>query len=223
MSVYLKVCCIMSEGEAARAVARGAHALGLVSHMPSGPGVIDEATIAAIVSGVPAGVETVLLTSATSADAIVAQQRRTGASALQLVDAVAEAELRRLRAALPAIRLIQVLHVRDRTVLDEARAVEPLVDALLLDSGNPGAAVRTLGGTGQTHDWSISAALCAAARIPVFLAGGLRPDNVATAIAAVRPSGVDLCSGLRTDGALDDTKLAAFTAALSLQPRPLFA
>jgi phosphoribosylanthranilate isomerase len=224
-AVFWKVCCIMSVAEARAAVSAGAHALGLVSHMPSGPGVIDEGLIAEIVASVTsagAGVETVLLTSALDADTIAGQQRRTGASALQLVDAVPFDELQRLRGLVPGVRLIQVIHVRDAAAVDEARAVAPLVDGLLLDSGNPGAPVRTLGGTGQTHDWAVSAAVCAAVEIPVFLAGGLRTDNVAAAIAAVRPAGVDLCSGLRTDGRLDPAKLTTFGARLALRRHALF-
>jgi phosphoribosylanthranilate isomerase len=222
-AVFWKVCCIMSVAEARAAVSVGAHALGLVSRMPSGPGVIDEALIAEIVASVQsAGVETVLLTSALDAETIAAQQRRTGASSLQLVDAVSQDELVRLREMAPGVRLIQVIHVRDATAVDEARTVAPFVDALLLDSGNPGAAVRTLGGTGRTHDWSVSAAVCAAVEIPVFLAGGLRPDNVAEAIAAVRPAGVDLCSGLRTEGRLDAAKLTTFGARLALRRHALF-
>ena len=74
------------------------------------------------------------------------------------------------------------------------------VDALLLDSGRPDAQVKTLGGTGLTHDWALSAEIVAQVDRPVFLAGGLRESNVAEAIAQVKPFGVDLCSGVRTEG-----------------------
>src|SRR4051812_34087981 len=101
--------------------------------MPSGPGVIDEATIREIVAEVPPHVATYLLTSQTSVAAIVAQQRATGASTLQLVDAHPPGLLRELRAALPAVRLVQVIHVRDEHACRQAREVAPLVDGLLLD------------------------------------------------------------------------------------------
>lgn len=196
------------------AIEHGATAIGLVSEMPSGPGVIDEATIREVVAGVAGQVATFLLTSKTTVAAIVAQQQATGASTLQLVDAHTPELLRELRVALPDVGLVQVIHVRDDDACRQAREVAPLVDGLLLDSGDPGAALRTLGGTGQVHDWRISRQICAEARIPVLLAGGLRPDNVAAALAEVRPSGVDVCSGLRTDGRLDPVKLRGFVRAL---------
>lgn len=213
MSMGLKVCCMMSREEVALAAAAGADALGFVSAMPSGPGPIDEALIAELITGMPAGPASVLLTSRVTADEIAAQQKRTRAGVLQLVDFVAHDELRRLREALPGVALMQVIHVTGPASVDEAVAVAPLVDVLLLDSGNPNAAVRELGGTGRVHDWSLSRAIVADAGRPVFLAGGLKPDNVREAIAAVRPFGVDVCSGVRTNGRLDPGKLAAFVLA----------
>ena len=213
----VKICCIASLAEARLAIAAGAQALGLVSAMPSGPGVIDEGLIAEIAAGVAAPVETFLLTSQVSAAAIVAQHRRCRTSTLQLVDHVAFAELGRLRDALPGVRLVQVIHVTGPASVDEAVAVAPQVDAILLDSGNPGAAIKALGGTGRTHDWRLSgqirAALVALGR-PLYLAGGLNAGNVAAAVAAVQPFGLDLCSSVRVDGRLDAARLAAFFAAL---------
>lgn len=214
MRVRFKVCCLASPAEAALAVRHGASAVGLVSAMPSGPGPIPEADIAAIAGTVPPGVATFLLTCLTDADALIAQQRRCGCDTLQLVDAVLPAVLRRLRDELPGVRLVQVIHVLDESSVAGALAVAPLVDALLLDSGNPRLAVKELGGTGRVHDWSLSRRIVAECGRPVFLAGGLRPDNAAAALAAVRPHALDVCSGLRTDGALDEAKLAAFVRAL---------
>lgn len=214
----LKVCCIASADEARLAIAAGADALGLVSAMPSGPGVVAEATIADVVATVPPPVATFLLTSRVDAAGIIAQLDRTGASTVQLVDAVAPAELVVLRAARPAARLVQVIHVLDEASVDEARAALPHVHALLLDSGNPRLAVKELGGTGRVHDWALSRRVRDAADavgVPVFLAGGLRADNVGDAVCAVRPFGVDVCSGVRTDGRLDTAKLGAFAAALA--------
>lgn len=210
----LKVCCIESVDEAQLAIAHGASALGLVSAMPSGPGVIDEALIAEIAARVPPTIETFLLTSRQDADAIVAQQRACRTSTLQLVDHVPHAELRRLRAVLPGIRLVQVIHVADQGSVDEAAAVAPLVDAVLLDSGNPTLAVKQLGGTGRVHDWALSARIRERIGVPLFLAGGLRPENVAQAVATVRPFGLDICSGVRSGGRLDAAKLQRFVAAL---------
>jgi phosphoribosylanthranilate isomerase len=210
----VKVCCIGSLEEARLAVEAGASALGLVSEMPSGPGVISEALIAEIARGVPPGVATFLLTSRLEARAIVEQQRRTRASTLQLCDRVSADVHRALRESLPGIRLVQVVHVKGETALDEAREVAARVDALLLDSGNPDLQTKQLGGTGRRHDWALSRRIREAAPVPVYLAGGLRPENVAEAVAEVGPFGLDVCSGLRTSGALDPRKLAAFFAAV---------
>ncbi|GLC24155.1 phosphoribosylanthranilate isomerase [Roseisolibacter agri] len=213
--VRLKVCCIASHGEVALAVAHGADAVGLVSAMPSGPGVIDEALIAELAPRVPPPVATFLLTSGTDAATIIAQARRCAVNTLQLVDAVSPDALVTLRAELPAVRLVQVIHVLDDASVREALEVAPLVDALLLDSGNPRLAVKELGGTGRVHDWALSRAIRDGAGVPVFLAGGLRAENVGEAVAAVAPFGVDVCSGVRTGGHLDAAKLDAFARALA--------
>jgi phosphoribosylanthranilate isomerase len=211
MPPCVKVCCIASLDEAHLAIDAGAAALGLVSTMPSGAGVIDEATIAAVAAAVPREVQTFLLTAHTDAAAIVAQHRRCRTTTLQLVDSLAPRELRDLRRALPRVRLVQVAHVTGPSALDEALAVAPMVDALLLDSGNPALAVKQWGGTGRTHDRAVSREIVQRAGVPVWLAGGLNPGNVAEAIATVCPHGLDLCDGVRdSEGRLDAGKLRAF-------------
>lgn len=210
----VKICCIASIDEAWLAIRHGASALGLVSEMPSGPGPIPEAHIATIAAAVPPPIATFLLTSKQDPVEIIAQQRRCGASTLQLVDEIAPGGHRELRRALPGIRLVQVIHVQDEGAIDEAVMIAPEVDALLLDSGRPKLAVKELGGTGRTHDWEISRRLREAVSVPVFLAGGLHPGNVAEAVRRVGPWGVDLCSGVRTEGRLDEGKLAAFFGSL---------
>ena len=211
----IKICCIGSVDEARLAVATGADALGLVSAMPSGPGVISDETIVEIAASIPPPVASVLLTSRTDPDAIADQQRATGASVLQLVDAVSPGAHRQLERDLPGIRRVQVIHIRSRADIDNALAMVPHVDGLLLDSGNPGASTPTLGGTGTVHDWTLSRAVVERSSVPVVLAGGLNAGNVAEAIRTVRPFGVDVCSGVRTNGQLDADKLAAFVDAVA--------
>ena len=206
----VKICCIRSFAEAALAIRHGANAIGLVSAMPSGPGVIAEETIAEIAATVPPGVATFLLTSRRDADSIIAQQRRCRVNTLQLCDSVEPGCHAKLRAALPGIALVQVIHVPGPESVDEAMSVADSVDALLLDSGNQRLAVKELGGTGRTHDWRISRKIVEAVRVPVYLAGGLNPENVATAIREVQPFGLDICSGLRTNGNLDEGKVKRF-------------
>jgi len=212
MPMRLKVCCIASREEAALAIRYGASAVGLVSAMPSGPGPIDEALIAEIAAAVPPPVATFLLTCATSAAAIIDQVQRCRPSTVQLVDAVAPGVYAELRLAIPATRLVQVIHVQDESSVAEAVEASRHADALLLDSGNPKLAVKELGGTGRAHDWRLSRCIVEAVGVPVFLAGGLNPGNVREAMATVRPFGIDVCSGLRSEGRLDEAKLAAFSA-----------
>ncbi|MEM7078040.1 MAG: phosphoribosylanthranilate isomerase [Pseudomonadota bacterium] len=206
----MKVCCISSPAEAALAVEYGADALGLVAEMPSGPGILRDAQVREIAATVPPGVDTFLLTSLTEAAGIVEQVRFCGTTTVQIVSHIDPKQYPAIIERLPNVRRVQVIHVQDEQALDLITRYAPFVHAFLLDSGRPDAAVAELGGTGRTHDWRISARFVTATDKPVFLAGGLRPDNVAAAIAQVQPYGIDLCSGVRSDDQLDATKLAAF-------------
>ncbi|MGA2384780.1 MAG: phosphoribosylanthranilate isomerase [Gemmatimonadales bacterium] len=205
---------MQSAAEIALAVRYGADAVGFVSAMPSGVGPISEELIAELIPTVPVGVASFLLTSSRSAEAIADQVRRLAPTTVQIVDrpeAGCRAALRRL---LPATRIVQVVHVTGPEAVAVAVAAAPEADAILLDSGNPALRVKELGGTGRTHDWTTSRRIRGAVGVPVWLAGGLTPDNVASAIQAVRPYGVDVCSGVRTAGKLDEAKVARFVEAV---------
>jgi phosphoribosylanthranilate isomerase len=212
MRPRVKVCCISSVEEARVAVEHGASALGLVSEMPSGPGVISEELIAEIAARVPPPVATFLLTCRQDAASIIEQQRRCRVNTLQLCDRVPSEVYADLRAELPGVSLVQVVHVGGEESFEEAMTVARHVDALLLDSGNQSLAVKELGGTGRTHDWRVSQRIVEASPVPVFLAGGLKPENVAEAVSIVRPFALDICSGVRTGGRLDAEKLKLFFA-----------
>ncbi|NOX83124.1 MAG: phosphoribosylanthranilate isomerase [Alphaproteobacteria bacterium] len=227
MTVHFKVCCIRSADEAALAVAAGAAAVGLVGEMPNGPGQISDDDIREIAASVHRShgdkIWTALLTSRTDGAAIADHIAATGVNTVQIVDAPASGAYAVIRKAHAHIRLMQVIHVEDAGAIETARQAAQSVDVILLDSGKPSTAARTLGGTGDTHDWTISRQIIEAVRVPVFLAGGLGPDNVAEAVAAVGPYGVDICSGIRdkTDGyRLVPEKLEAFAGALGqISPR----
>ena len=206
----VKICCIASIEEARLAVAHGASALGLVSEMPSGPGVIPEALIREIAAAIPPAVSSFLLTCKQDAASIIRQQRHARVNTLQLCDRPEAGAYGELREALPGISIVQVVHVTGPEAVDEARAVAPHVDAILLDSGNQSLAVKELGGTGRTHDWTLSRRIRETVSVPVFLAGGLKPANIAEAVRQVGPFGVDVCSGVRTGGKLDEIELAEF-------------
>ncbi len=200
------------------AIEAGAWALGLVAEMPSGVGPISDQLIADIARCVPSTIETFLLTSRVQADAIIGHHNFCGTTTIQLVDHVAHDDLRKLRQRLPGVRLLQVIHVLDEHSITQAVAVAPLVDMILLDSGNPALKIKELGGTGRTHNWRLSKIIRERIKVPLFLAGGLNPGNVSEAIMAVQPYGVDLCSGIRTNGRLVGAGLSAFFDSVANTP-----
>ncbi|MBV9214753.1 MAG: phosphoribosylanthranilate isomerase [Acidobacteria bacterium] len=197
------------------AITFGASAIGLVGRMPSGPGPIPDKTIQRIARTVSPPIATFLLTSEQWAAGIIDHHHRTYTNTIQIVDELEEREYETIRAALPAIKLVQVIHVLGGASVDEACEIAPLVDAILLDSGNPKLAVKELGGTGRRHDWRVSRTIVETCGKPVFLAGGLNAENVREAIDIVAPFGLDVCSGVRTDGRLDPIKLDAFFSAVN--------
>ena len=209
-----KICCIQSVDEARLAVAHGASALGLVSAMPSGPGVLEEDLIREIALSVPPPVATFLLSSLTDSSLLAEQVRYCACNTLQLCDRTSAETRRRIRKQVPGVRLVQVVHVTGPHSVKEAREAEQGSDALLLDSGNPAAAAKELGGTGRTHDWTLASQIVRAAQVPVFLAGGLHAANVRDAWQQVQPFALDLCGSLRTANRLDAAKLKAFVDAL---------
>ncbi len=206
----VKICCISSIEEAKMAIIYGASALGLVSAMPSGPGVISEELIAEISALVPPDVSTFLLTSKQDVKSIIEQQRRCQVNTIQICDNFRLEKYQDLRDAMPGIDLVKVVHVTGEESVEEAVAVAPLVDAILLDSGNKYLAIKQLGGTGKVHNWDISKKIRELVDVPLYLAGGLNSENVAAAIKQVSPFGLDVCTGVRTNNKLDETKLSNF-------------
>ena len=188
----------------------GASAIGLVARMPSGPGPISDDLIREIAATVPPPVATFLLTSETSVDEIIRHHQRTNTNTIQIVDSLSEGTYAQLRSSLPSVKIVQVIHVIDEHSVDEAIRIAESVDAILLDSGNPSLKIKELGGTGRVHNWELSRRIRINAKCPVFLAGGLNPENVRQAIETVRPFGVDVCSGVRIGGNLDIRKLESF-------------
>lgn len=215
MRTRIKICCMASFEEAQLAIGAGADAVGFVGRPPSSsPRAMDDATIAAIATLVPPPVATFLLTAEPAAAGISRHVHATGVSAVQIITHLSASESEQLPKLLPATRRVQVIHVEDRSALDLIDQYAPYVHAFLLDSGRPTLPTPQYGGTGRTHDWSVSAEFVRRSPRPVFLAGGLSPGNVGEAMKTVRPFGVDLCSGVRTEGRLDRQKLEAFIKAV---------
>lgn len=214
MRPRIKICCIADELEAAAVISYGASAIGLVGAMPSGPGTISDEQIRKIAALVPPPIATFLLTSRQTPVEIVAHHHRTKTNTIQIVDELEGRDYASIRRELPYVKIVQVIHVRDESSVDEAAAVADGVDAILLDSGNPHLAVKELGGTGRRHDWRLSRTIVETCGKPVFLAGGINAGNIREAIETVAPFGLDLCSGVRTNGKLDLRKLESFFSAV---------
>jgi len=208
--IRVKICCIASEEEAGIAINSGASAIGLVARMPSGPGPISDELIRQIAKTIPPPVATFMLTSETSVEKIIEHHYRTNTNTIQIVDKLSKGNYAQLKSELPDIKIVQVIHVIDESSVEEALAVSGMVDAILLDSGNPKLKIKELGGTGRVHNWKLSRRIVDSVKCPVFLAGGLNPDNVRQAIIEVQPFAVDVCSGVRTDGHLDRKKVELF-------------
>jgi phosphoribosylanthranilate isomerase len=214
MRTRIKVCCISSLLEAKMAINLGADALGLVGKMPNGPGPIPDWLISEIVKTIHPPIASFLLTSEQASEEIIYHVKRVDTNTVQIVDELTTGTYDDIRTALPHLKIVQVIHVTDDKSIDEAVRLSSSVDALLLDSGNPKASLKTLGGTGNVHNWEISREIVKAVSIPVFLAGGLHAGNVRQAIEKVQPFGVDVCSGIRTEGKLDLNKAEAFIRAV---------
>ena len=210
MRTRIKICCIKSLEEAKIAIKLGADAIGLVGRMPSGPGPIPDGLIRQISLSIPPLVNSFLLTCETSVDEVIKHHRRTCTDTIQLVDLLSAGSYSQLKEALPAIRIVQVIHIMDSSSSELAIKISGQVDAILLDSGNPNLKIKELGGTGRVHDWSVSRQIRENAKCPIILAGGLKPENVREAIEQVHPFAVDVCSGVRTNGLLDKEKVHTF-------------
>ena len=212
--VKVKICCISSIEEARLAVAYGAAAIGLVGRMPSGPGIITDELIHSIAKTVLPPIDSFLLTSETTAEAIIAHHNKVNTTTIQIVDALSGREYHKIREAIPHVKLVQVIHVMDEKAVQEAIEISEWVDAILLDSGNPNLSTKVLGGTGKTHNWDLSKKIREKISLPIFLAGGINKDNIRKAIDHVQPFGIDLCSSVRTNGQLDERKLEELFKAL---------
>jgi len=214
MKVKVKICCISSIEEASLAIAHGAAAIGLVGRMPSGPGIITDELIQSIAKTVLPPIDSFLLTSETTAEAIIAHHNKVNTTTIQMVDALTDRQYHKIREAIPHVKLVQVIHVLDEKSVQEAIEISEWVDAILLDSGNPNLSTKVLGGTGKTHNWDISKKIRENIKIPTYLAGGINKDNIRMAIEHVEPFGIDLCSSVRTIGQLDERKLESLFKAL---------
>jgi phosphoribosylanthranilate isomerase len=210
----VQVAGVSSLEEALLCCKAGVGALGFTLGLPYG--IHDDLTedkARSIILKLPGNVLPVLITYISTANEACRLARYTGASAVQFHGGVSSRELLAFRDACPHTRTIARVTVADEQAVEEAaRFQAPLWDAIILDSFDPDTGRR--GATGIMHDWSISARIVQVSIVPVILAGGLRPDNVAEAIQAVHPHAVDAHTGLEeADGTRSPAKIAAFAEA----------
>lgn len=191
----VKICGITNIEDALAAVSFGADALGFhVGEVKGSRNIISREEAAKIISQLPPGFETVLVTTSLDADAIVEAARVTHVAAVQFHTDMTVEGILAIKEKLPNVRAYKAVHVHDEYSIDEARKYEKVADAILLDT--EAKEKGQVGGTGKTHDWEVSRKIVEAVSLPVILAGGLNPDNVAEAIKKVRPQMVDVNSGV---------------------------
>lgn len=203
----VKICGITDLNDMEAALAGGTDALGfLVGITHQAEDKIDPRIARELVRKVPPFVSTVVVTHLTNPNEIVALQQYIQASTLQIHDYVPPLEINCIRNLLPGVKIIKAIHVIDETSVELAKSFEPYVDALLLDSRT----TTRIGGTGVTHDWNISRRIVTECSLPIILAGGLTPENVFNAVLKVQPFGVDVNSGVESNGKKDYLKVTAF-------------
>lgn len=209
-AMRVKICGVRRVEDALAAVAAGADAVGcLVGLDYATPDRVDPQKARAIFAALPPFVARVLVTHRTVLAEVIALMHDSGATVAQLHGDFPLVAISALREALPYAAIVKSVHVTGDDTIAAALAAGRVADAVLLDTKTR----ERIGGTGTTHDWSISAAIASACPRPVVLAGGLTPDNVAEAIARVHPFAVDVNSGTRgVDGWKDHSKIHAFVA-----------
>ncbi|QDX40596.1 phosphoribosylanthranilate isomerase [Salarchaeum sp. JOR-1] len=203
----VKVCGITNEADAAAAVDAGADALGFIVDVPvDTPRELDPERAAALAASVPPFVTTVLVTMPDAPDDAADLAARVRPDVLQVHGDVPATDLAALADGVDA-KLVKTV---DADSPEDAARYDDAADALLVDSTDASGA----GGTGRTHDWTVTRDLAARLDSPIVLAGGLTPDNVAEAVETVRPFAVDVASGVEESGGVKDhDAVAAFVAA----------
>ncbi len=149
-----------------------------------------------------------IVTHYSDADKILDLVYRTGIKNVQLSGKITVDLMHILLNERPDLDVRSVVHMNDAIPETENEIIK-LSDSIILDTFNP--ETGQVGGTGLTHDWKLSAEFIRKCQRPVWLAGGLKPGNVAEAIRITRPYGVDVNSGVKNDsGKKDEKKIKDF-------------
>ncbi|WP_076830422.1 phosphoribosylanthranilate isomerase [Frankia sp. CcI49] len=192
--IRASVCANQTAADVAACVEGGADAVGvLVQVKHRAEDAIDLDHAANLMDMVPPYVGRYAVTHATEIREIC-DLRNLAIDTIQLHEDIDPAIIPEIRRGFPRVRLLKAIHVVDEGSISMAERWQGLVEGLVLDSVNK--IENRIGGTGLTHDWSISARIIKATKVPVVLAGGLRPENVCEAVRAVLPWGVNVNSGV---------------------------
>jgi len=203
----VKFCGTASLADMQSAIDAGCDAVGFimgVTHQSSD--FVTPAEAAKMIRHLPPFIEPVAVTHLQETNDLIRLVRDSRCTTLQIQDTVEPSGIDTIRDALPYLKVLKAVHVMDESAIPTAKRYEPYADALILDTRTR----EKIGGTGIPHDWNISATIVANSAIPVILAGGLTPENVASAIRKVRPYGVDVHTGIKKDGVRSPERTLAF-------------
>ncbi len=206
----VKICGMKDLDSVMTAVKYGADAVGFITEVPvSTPRKIDRETARELVATTPPFVCTVMVCMPDSLDNALELASFVQPDAVQVHSPMSQEDLRTFKEN-AGVKLIKTIHIDSGTdvgsVVDEIYGLNDIADAILLDTKIDG----KTGGTGTVHDWARSAEITLHSSLPVILAGGLNPGNVADAVRTVRPYGVDTASGVETGGVKDEDKVMMF-------------
>ncbi|HHV25217.1 MAG: phosphoribosylanthranilate isomerase [Methanosarcina sp.] len=223
LKVRTKICGIRSPEEIELAALYGADAVGFITEVPvESPRKLDSGTAAYLVSKVPKSLSSVLVIMPDNSDTAVEMIEKIKPDIVQIHSRLPLLELEVIKenTDIPIIKTLSV-PVKGETsgkktgneapvsnLLEKVRLLEDadVVDSILLDTARP----EKPGGTGCVHDWTLSRWISEETRLPLILAGGLKPENVREAIKAVSPYAVDTASGVETSGKKDAMKIRNF-------------
>ncbi len=211
--MYVKICGIRRPEDALIAAGLGADAIGLlVGQKHNSPDFVSATVARDIARALPPSVEAVLVTRVEDVDEIERLLQQSEITTIQLHSEIAPSSVEGLRGRIPHLKIFKSVSVISADSVAYPEAFKKLVDGFVLDSVN--LATNQVGGTGKTHDWSVSRQIVMRySEVPIILAGGLNSENVRSAIERVRPFGVDVNSGTKAaDGFKDPPKMEAFIA-----------
>jgi len=206
----IKICGMKDRISVRMAVRYGADAVGFITEVPvNTPRKIGRETARDLVASTPPFVTSVMVCMPDDLEQAMELIEYVRPDAVQIHSSMAVEELNQIKEA-SRMKLIKTVHIDQDTDIGNTLAyisqLEHIVDAILLDTKIDG----KTGGTGTVHDWTISKNVIAGSSLPVILAGGLKPGNVAEAVRTVRPYAVDAASGVETDGTKDEDKVMTF-------------